>query len=222
MKTFIFGHSSLGRPIPAWQFGQTGPNILILGGVHGDESEGITLAMGMIEEFLHQYTLSLQTTVVPMLNFDGALSQQRVNARGIDLNRNLPTRDWTPKILNPRYPPGPSAGSEPENKALIEWLRLHKPKLIYNLHSWKPTLNVNGDCHPEANILHKWLGYPITEDIGYPTPGCLGAYSVENSIPTLTFEIERGLNPSDNLRKIRPALMEALKVSEGRFQNAKN
>lgn len=223
LKTFIFGHTSLGRPIPAWRTGSSGPEVLILGGVHGDESEGVTLALGLIEEPERLLGFKLSITLVPMFNLDGTLSQQRLNARGVDLNRNLPTRDWTNQVLNPRYQPGPFAGSEPENQALLEWLSAHPPQLIISLHSWHPTLNVNGACRPEAEVLQRWLGYPITEDMGYPTPGCLGTYcGLERDMPTLTFEIERGLAPKRILNQVRPALFEALKVSEGRFENGKN
>jgi murein peptide amidase A len=78
-------------------------------------------------------------------------------------------------------------------------------------------LNVNGDCMPEAKVISSWTGYVIEETVGYPTPGCLGTYGVENKIPTLTYEIERGLSNSEILRVHVPAVLEALKESERRF-----
>jgi protein MpaA len=141
-----------------------------------------------------------------------------LNSRGIDLNRNLPTRDWNPKAFTPRYPPGPSPNSEPENQALVKFLGEFQPKMIFSLHSWNPLLNINGDCRPEAETIASLTGYPIEETIGYPTPGCLGTYAgIERNMPTITYEIERGLAPSEILRTHVPALLEALKVSEKRF-----
>ena len=67
-------------------------NILVLGGVHGDESEGIFLA----HLLLRQQTA---VPVLPCLNPDGAMLRQRWNGRNVDLNRNLPTPDWKRKAI---------------------------------------------------------------------------------------------------------------------------
>jgi murein peptide amidase A len=219
LQTFILGHSATGLPLLAYRFGGQGAKILILGGVHGNEPEGVVLATSLIDAFSREFGFQLQITIVPMLNPDGVLSSTRLNSRGIDLNRNLPTKDWTAEIANPRYPPGPYANSEPENQALVRWLTDHQPRIVFNLHSWHPMLNVNGDCEPEAQTLHRWLGYSIVKDIGYPTPGSLGTYcGLERNMPTLTYEIERGLASSMVIQKHKPALIEALKVSQERFR----
>lgn len=192
----------------------------MLGGVHGNEPEGVVLALGLIHFFSLAYGLSLDLTVVPQFNMDGVLAGSRLNSRGVDLNRNLPTKDWSSQLTSPKYPPGPSAGSEPENHALMAWLEQTRPQMVYSLHSWHPMLNVNGDCLPEAETLKRWLGYKIVQDIGYPTPGCLGTYcGLERHMPTLTYEIERGLSPSAIVRTHMPALVEALKVTEKRFSS---
>ena len=218
MKTFIFGHTALNRAIPAYRLLGSGPEVLVLGGTHGDESEGVTLALALLDSLLSHCPFRLQLTLVPMLNLDGVIAGTRMNGRGVDLNRNLPTQDWTSEVLNPRYAPGPFAASEPENQALLTWLKLHPPQMIFSLHSWKPVLNVNGDCQPEAEVLKRWLGYSIEREIGYSTPGCLGTYcGIERNMPTLTYEIERGLNANNIVKLHTPALLEALKVCEERF-----
>lgn len=214
---FVFGKSSLGLPIEAWRFGKAGPKVLILGGVHGDEPEGVTAALGLLGSFLESFPFQLELTLVPRFNEDGVLLHQRGNGRGIDLNRNLPTRDWSPEIKTPRYHPGPAAGSEPENQALARFIETEKPVFVLSLHSWHPVLNVNGDCRAEAEILAKHTGYKIDDDIGYPTPGCLGTFAgLERTSPTLTYEIERGLSPAETLRVHVPAILAALKATEKR------
>lgn len=218
MQTYQFGLSKLGLPILAYEFGHEGPNILILGGVHGNESEGVVAAMGLIKELKARFPYKLKITVVPTFNIEGVIAKSRTTSAGVDLNRNLPTKDWTPIAAKPEYQPGPSANSEPENQALTAWIDRHKPKFIWSLHSWKPMVNVNGDCYPEAKVIEKMTGYVITEDIGYPTPGSLGTYSLEIGVPTITFEIERGQAPEDTLRMHVPAILEALKVSESRLK----
>ncbi len=215
MKSFIFGKSSQNIPIPAYQWSNSGAHVLILAGVHGDEVEGVIAAHGLTEAFLTAYAYKLRMTLVPMFNIDGVLKNTRQNGNGVDLNRNLPTQDWTSDIANPRYYPGPSANSESENQALTQFIEKEKPRIIYSLHSWLPLLNINGKCHREAEVIQKHTGYKISEDIGYPTPGCLGTFcGLERDIPTLTYEIERGLPAEAILKTHVPALLEALKVTE--------
>jgi protein MpaA len=217
IKSSIFGFSSQGLPIESYDFGNVGPRVLILGGVHGNEVEGTTAALGLLREFSQSFTYNLQLTLVPKFNIDGVLARSRVNGRGVDLNRNLPSNDWNPSAFNERYPPGPFANSEPENQALTEYLAANKPQFIISLHSWEPMLNVNGDCMDEAQVIHKMTGYRIDEHIGYPTPGCLGTYAgLERGMPTLTYEIRRGSTTTEVLQTHIPAILEALKVTEKR------
>lgn len=222
MRNFIFGMTSSGLPIPAYRFGATAaPQVLVLGGVHGDEREGVEASLGLLHRWTAIYPFRLCVTVVPALNMDGVLRSTRVNARGVDLNRNMATNDWTSEVATPRYNPGPSANSEPETQALTAWLSENKPVFVLSLHSWKPMLNVNGRCRHEADAIARWTGYKIEESIGYPTPGCLGTYcGLERDIPTLTYEIERGLTTSEILRLHVPAIVEGLKVTESTRQNS--
>ena len=203
-------------PIPAHRFGAAGgARVLIVGGVHGDEVEGIACAHGLLEKFARSFPFALDLVLVPILNLDGALARNRLNARGVDLNRNLPTRDWSPEAANARYQPGPSAGSEPENQALMSHLENEKPVFVLSLHSWQPMLNVNGACLPQAEAIARRTGYRIEESIGYPTPGCLGTYAgLERAIPTLTYEIERGLAVESILSAHPAAILDALQTLE--------
>ncbi|MGZ3691412.1 MAG: DUF2817 domain-containing protein [Pseudobdellovibrio sp.] len=222
MEMFKFGETQLNIPIHGYSFkskasvaGSTGKkaHILIIGGVHGDEPEGVVAAKGLLEKFRQSYDLDLNITLIPEFNPEGILLNQRVNSNKVDLNRNLPTKDWTPVAAKERYNPGPSALSEKENQALVQFLKDNKVDLIISMHSWNPMLNTNGDI-PEAKIIAELTGYTIEPDIGYPTPGSLGTYAgLENNIPTLTYEVQREL-PFDHIIKIHvPAIIEGLKHS---------
>lgn len=224
--TFIFGYSALGLPILGYRWPDRGTHpkkaqtqsleILILGGVHGDEPEGVICAYGLIDHFIsvgHPFKINL--CIVPVFNPDGVLNKSRLNGNSVDLNRNLPTKDWNPQAFNDRYPPGPSANSEPENQALVKYLDQYQPQWILSLHSWKPLLNVNGNCHEEAKAIQSLTQYSITESIGYPTPGCLGTYAgLERNMPTLTYEIERGQAAQKILTLHVPAVLSALNIAE--------
>ncbi len=219
MQTRILSRTTLGLPLIAYDFGLSyqKPRVLILGGVHGDEIEGVACARGLLDVFLQNYSYQMQLTLIPEMNPEGVLLKTRGNANGVDLNRNLPTKDWSSIAATPRYHPGPSPLSENENKALLEELK-NLPQLIVSLHSWNPVLNINGDCLPEAEVLARHTSYPIEADIGYPTPGSLGTYSgIERQIPTLTYEIQRGQLLSDVLKIHVPAICDMLKTTEKRF-----
>lgn len=217
MQTILFGQSRGNLPLTAHRFGTQGPRVLIIGGVHGDETEGVVAAQGLLSRFIKDFPYRLQLTLVPMFNVDGVLRRTRSNSAGVDLNRNLPTKDWTSEVANPRYFPGTSANSEPENQALVSFLERERQNFILSLHSWHPMLNINGNCRKEAEEIAKHTGYIIEETIGYPTPGCLGTYSgLEREMPTLTYEIERGLDDQSILNIHVPAICEALKLIEAR------
>jgi len=215
MKSFFLPQTSTGLSIPGYRFGTSGPQVLILGGVHGDEREGVDAALGLVSHWSEAFPYRLRVTVFPAFNLDGVLRKTRGNANGVDLNRNMATNDWSPEVKTPRYHPGSMANSEPETQALVRWLSEHKPVFILSLHSWHPVLNVNGDCKAEANAIALRTGYKVDDSIGYPTPGCLGTYcGIERAMPTLTYEIERGLSTQEILRVHIPAIEEALKVTE--------
>jgi protein MpaA len=214
MNCFVFGETAGALPVLGYRFEGDGPNVLILGGVHGNEVEGVWCAHGLMKQFTQNYPFALHLTIVPMLNLDGVLARERRNSRMVDLNRNMPTKDWTSVVATERYNPGAAPASEPETRALMKFLEDERPQLIISLHSWEPMLNVNGDCLPEAEAIARLTGYRIDESIGYPTPGCLGSYAgLERDMPTLTYEIERGLAQAQVLQTHVPAVCEALKVA---------
>ena len=217
-KVKTFAVSSQGLPIMSYVFGSQGPLVLILGGVHGDEPEGNYIALGLLKKWMQSFPYKLQIHLVPCFNIEGSLIAQRTNANKVDLNRNLPTKNWTSAFEKERYKPGPKACSESENKYLVEWINSQPVKLIISLHSWKPMINTNGNCQPEAGLLAKEVGYKLTDDIGYPTPGSLGDYcGLEREIPVITYEAKRGLNIKEALDKHVPAIEKALFQTEKRI-----
>ena len=162
----------------------------LMAGVHGDEVEGVYLLKELFK-WLQEEDLALPLIVIPILNVDGYRSGTRVNAHGVDLNRNLPSSTWTNKARDDKYHPGGEALSEPENKYLVKLFEKFPPKFILTLHSWKPMLNYNGsDCLKYAQVIHQYNNYPLVADIeGHPTPGSLGEYGPEKyNAQVLTFE----------------------------------
>lgn len=178
--------------------------LYLMAGVHGDEVEGVYVLKELFDWLKVEHSLKdLPIIVLPIVNVDGYRAGTRVNAHQVDLNRNLPTSDWKPEASQPKYYPGPEALSEPENQFLVKLFDKYRPGFILSFHTWKPILNYNGDCEDIALFLKKYNDYPVDSDIGYPTPGSLGAYGPEKyKCPVLTFECPELKNHKETLKEI--------------------
>ena len=185
------GSSLLGNTITC--HGLRRANVLVVAGVHGDESEAVFLAHLLLAR-------GCSAPLIPCANPDGALLRQRWNRNNVDLNRNLPTPDWTPEALNPRYPPGAAPASEPETLAFLTALEQVQPSTVLSLHSYKETFieierpesELSGSLNAAIRTFADAAAIERRQSIGYPTPGALGAYGRANGLLVLTYELERG------------------------------
>jgi protein MpaA len=162
----------------------------ILGAVHGDEVEGAHLANELFNWLSQTTEVEMPIIIVPIVNVDGYKLRQRVNANGVDLNRNLPSDQWTAEAREAKYFPGNTPLSEPENKFLVSLFEQYPPRFIISFHSWYPVINYNGPCKEVAEFLASFNKYPIEADfLSHPTPGSLGEYGPQRlKSPVLTFE----------------------------------
>ncbi|MEO7888335.1 MAG: M14 family zinc carboxypeptidase [Polaromonas sp.] len=172
--------------------------VLVVGAIHGDE-----LSSGAVA--LHWIRLAAQPPLdspqaihwrfVPLLNPDGVLSTppRRVNAHGVDLNRNFPTPHWDrdAKVYwekrtgkDPRRWPGPKPLSEPESRFLHEQMQSFKPQLIVSIHAPYGVLDFDGPSVPPSR-----LGRLYLDQVGI-FPGSLGNYGgVHKGVPVVTIEL---------------------------------
>jgi protein MpaA len=189
--------------------------VLVVGSIHGDETAGHAVirrlrAMGAPG--------GMRIWTVRTVNPDGVAAGTRGNARGVDLNRNFPTRDWRPDPVahrstldDPRdvlLTPGAHAGSEPETQALMSLIRELRPEAVIALHA---PLGCIDD--PHASAIGRWLaertGLPLVADVGYPTPGSFGTWGAEQGIPVVTYEF--ALSTMDEVVRTHvPVLVELL------------
>jgi murein peptide amidase A len=186
---FDWAQSAEKRPIPLFQSDIAAKNpVLFIGGVHGDEPEGVALAEGLLE-WLKNHKANTPWAVIPCLNPDGFLRRRRTNGNGVDLNRNYPCKEWSSEHKSPRYFPGPHAGSESEIQSLVKWITEYRPRLIIHFHSWQPMVVYAGEgARLAAEELGRASGYEVKDDIGYPTPGSLSRFGLENNIPIICIE----------------------------------
>jgi murein peptide amidase A len=188
----LLGYSALGRPIREFQFGSGSDVIVILGGMEGDEAVGSYVVDRLIADLKArpQRADGIEAVLVPRLNPDGLAQNTRTNARGVDINRNFPTRDWGRQAMQGRFYPGPRPASEPETQLIVRLIAELHPCRIITVHAPFHQLNIDGPALALARVMRTFDHYRITTYIGYPTPGSLGTYAgKERHIPTVTLEL---------------------------------
>ncbi|MBQ4115474.1 DUF2817 domain-containing protein [bacterium] len=163
--------------------------VLIVGVVHGDEPQG--------EYLIKQYLLKNKDSriaFIPSLNPDGKQLGTRVNANGVDLNRNFPTKNWVLSDKNEFFG-GEFPACETETQFLINIVEELRPKLILTLHAPFKVVNYDGDARFAAQMISDIIKYPVEESIGYETPGSFGTWAgLEKRIPTITLELDENIS----------------------------
>ncbi|MCW2819079.1 MAG: hypothetical protein JWR42_1866 [Marmoricola sp.] len=171
VSTRVLGRSVQGRAIVAYEKGNPAARrtVVLLGQMHGNEPAGPVTARYVRDRLPVDSDVHLW--IVPTMNPDGAARHTRRNAHGVDLNRNWPTDGWRYAERSPRssYYRGPSAGSEPEVKAVARFLRAVRPDLITSLHQPFASVDSSGKAKAYAGRLARELRLP-TERITVGTP----------------------------------------------------
>ncbi|MCB1173680.1 MAG: DUF2817 domain-containing protein [Leptospiraceae bacterium] len=214
-QTISIASTAQGLPIELTCIGTGELPVLLIGGVHGNESEGFLFAERLQKELLTDETAlhpGLRLYICPRLNPDGCQRLRRTNQNNVDLNRNLPTKDWQSDFENVKYYPGPSAGSELESRITLDMVQAIQPACIISLHSYENAMiNYNGPCLALAERMSSFCGLPPKGDIGYPTPGSLGTWAGwERQIPTITLEVLRGQEPDAVWSQHRTGVLKAI------------
>lgn len=188
-----YGRSVLGLPLEVWRSPDT-CHLLVFAAIHGEEPE-TTYALSRALRQLAE--LPAHTAVVLAANPDGVTRGTRGNARGVDLNRNFPSRDWRPGTVTHRSTiedasdivlrTGDSPGSEPETQALLNLIGELKPRAVVALHA---PLACIDDANESAlgQRLAQRTGMPLVRDVGYPTPGSFGSWGSDHGVPVVTYE----------------------------------
>ena len=208
----IGGSSAQGRPLVYADFGDKNAEntTLVLATVHGDEVTplylGIQLAHWLIEN--RGLVDKRRVIVAPLVNPDGFFRtpRTRMNARGVDINRNFRTQDWQKRALaawkrrfkkDPRRFPGAEPRSESETLFQEDLIKKMKPQKILSIHSPLNHLDYDGPSPLSLSrfsteytqICEKLKRSLKAKSSGY-YPGSLGNYAGrELGIPTLTLEL---------------------------------
>ncbi|MBF0495808.1 MAG: succinylglutamate desuccinylase/aspartoacylase family protein [Deltaproteobacteria bacterium] len=174
--------------------------ILVIGGTHGDEPATVITVFNWMQKLDRYHSGVFHWKVVPLLNPDGLLKKKptRTNARGVDLNRNMPTslggrgtyQRWAEKTgRDTRQFPGLKPAGEPESKWLVKLIQEFKPQAIISVHAPLNVVDYDGPGPAPTQ-----LGRLRLRRLGN-FPGTLGNYAGEVlGVPVVTLEL-----PSDTI-----------------------
>jgi protein MpaA len=202
LRPTVIGFSLAARPIEVYTFGAGEREYLIVAGIHGGyEWNTIALANELIMH-INENPGAIPTDVtlyiIRNMNPDGEAREHgldgRVNNKGVDLNRNFPSDNWMKEwdrdgcwIYRPTTG-GAYAGSEPETRSVMGFIRTHKITALISYHSaalgifpggvpWEPP------SKELAEELSEATGYPYPPiDTGCEYTGTLADWAVENGV----------------------------------------
>ena len=136
IKTTV-GHTVQYRPIDLLKIGSGDYQVLMWSQMHGNESTTTKALLDFIPWFLSEAQIKYQEAftlhIIPQLNPDGSHLYTRVNANGVDLNRDAVHL------------------TQPESKVLRQVYQSIKPDLCLNLHGQR-TIYATGNGGPSASL----------------------------------------------------------------------
>ena len=204
----VIGTSVAGRPLEVYQFGSGLTEKMIVAGIHGGYEYNTIILADELIEYLNNHPEVIPPDhtlfILRAFNPDGFARSRgfggRANENNVDLNRNFPSKwqpDW-PRAGCWDYIPitgGTAAASEPETRALIEFITNHDLKALISYHSAALGIFPGGQPVDPASVS---LAEAIAAVSDYPYPpieaGCVYTgqfvdWAVDQGIPAVDIEL---------------------------------
>jgi protein MpaA len=201
-----------GRPLMYYSVGpEDSKNVtLIFSMVHGDEITPLYIGFKMAEwaEANMKNYPKAHLIIAPLVNPDGFMGypKTRMNAHGVDCNRNFNTKDWDKEAIKSwkrnthsekRRFPGYKADSEPETLFQEALIDKFKPSKLISIHSPLNMLDYDGPDHLKLQKFYEdyvrkceELADKVKAKPSGFFPGSLGNFAgQEQGIPTITLEL---------------------------------
>lgn len=207
----VIGTSREGRPIEAWLVGdpKASTTSAVIGQMHGEERFNNRTAWELVRD--PRPITGIKLWVVPTINPDGEAIGRRQNAAGVDLNGNFGVK-W--RAATGRYATGSGPFSEPESRAIRDFLLDVKPHELVSMHA---PLDAVDSYEVKSRSLHDRLvasmGLP-SRYLSCRAGQCHGTMTqwINANLPTAAITIEYGYSPTPTYYAVKApqALIEAL------------
>lgn len=217
----VIGTSADGNAITAYHFGEGDTELLFVGGIHGGYSWNTALVAQELVDHLKEnpdvVPQGVKVTVIPVLNPDGlnevagtvtadftqadvsasqtVLVSGRFNGNNVDLNRNFdcewqPSGVWQSRTVSG----GSSAFSEPESRAVRDYVAANKPAAVVAWYSSAGGVYASncgdGILSETRTIMNAYAdasGYPAYENFDfYAITGDMVNWFAKNDIPAIS------------------------------------
>ncbi len=160
----LLGLSVQGRKIEAVELGDPAAarKVLVVGCIHGNECAGIAIAR-RLEQLSPPKGVDLW--VVESLNPDGYAAGTRVNAHGVDLNRNFP---WGWRDQEGLFDSGAQPLSEPESRIAYRLILRLRPAVSIWFHQHLSVVDASGGSAALEQRYARLVGLPVLQLARYP------------------------------------------------------
>ena len=201
VHTIVVGRSLERRPIECVVLGTGHDVTVIVAAIHGDEPAAVPIVRRLAAHLQEnpQLLQGRRAVLVPVANPDGLMQSSRLNARGVDLNRNFPSSNRTNDPTHGQRPL-----SEPEARIIRQLIRQYHANRIISMHQLTDTgpealthrvpkgcIDYDGPGKVLAEKMAQHCDLPV-EKLG-AAPGSLGSYAGEDlGIPCITVELSLG------------------------------
>jgi hypothetical protein len=225
VNRYSIGSSALGRSLEVVEIGSGGRTLLLVGGLHaGFAPSTVSLAQQAADYFSanpHEVprglTLSILLNANPDASYAPGRLEGRLNANGVDLNRNWDC-DWQPqaKWRDNTVSGGSAPLSEPETQALAAYILNRSTAAVVFWEAKMENGQVSaGGCgdrslasQPFAESYGQAAGYLVEPWTWYPVNGDAANWLDRQGIPAISvllLDYER-VDWENNLRGIRSLL----------------
>lgn len=224
ITTTVIGRSLQGRDIEVYSYGNGNTHLTFVGGIHGGyEWNSVLLAYKVIDYLNKNPTIIPKTItidIIPSLNPDALykvtgkdgrfdvedvvtdkkiLTSARFNANNVDLNRNFDCQ-WQPKSTwqSKTVSAGSAAFSEPEARALKEFIFKERPSAVVFWHSQANGVYASqcgkGILEATRAVMNTYAtasGYPAIETFdAYVVTGAAEDWLASIGTPAVTVELK--------------------------------
>ena len=204
------GNSAQGRAIDAVELGDphAARKVLVVGCIHGNECAGVAIVR-RLEQMTPPKGVDLW--LVESFNPDGQAAGTRVNARGVDLNRNFPV-GWLP--LDGVFDSGARPLSEPESRIAYRLILRLRPAVSIWFHQHMSLVDGSGGDRALERRFARLVGLPFVRLARYPGSVTTWENSVLPGRTAFVVELPAGALSAAQAARFAAAVLDAARPRE--------